>query len=146
MSNFSRISSRRQWGASVVALTLMVLGLPALAQSAELAGSEWRPEWVDGATSPSGTEVLVRFEAEGRVTGNGGCNRFFGSYKVTGDALEFGPLGATRMACPDPIMDHETALFKVLEAAKRFKRNGAKLTLFDAGGAELMQFVQTDWD
>jgi len=115
MSNFSRISSRRQWGASVVALTLMVLGLPALAQSAELAGSEWRPEWVDGATSPSGTEVLVRFEAEGRVTGNGGCNRFFGSYKVTGDALEFGPLGATRMACPDPIMDHETALFKVLE-------------------------------
>jgi len=42
-------------------------------------------------------------------------------------------------------MDHETALFKVLEAAKRFKRNGAKLTLFDADGAELMQLVQTDW-
>ena len=146
MSNFSRISSRRPRRAFVVVLTLMLLGLPALVQSAELAGSEWRPEWADGATSPSGTEVLVRFAAKGRVTGNGGCNRFFGSYKVTGDVLEVGPLGATRMACPDPIMEHETALLKGLEAAKRFKRNGAKLTLFDSDGAELMQFVQTDWD
>jgi heat shock protein HslJ len=119
---------------------------PAVAQSTELAGSEWRPQWADGVTSPQGTETFVRFEAEGRVTGHGGCNRYFGSYKITGDAVEFGPLGATRMACPNPIMDWETALFKVLEAAKTFKRDGANLTLFDAGGEELLQLLQTDWD
>ncbi len=41
----------------------------------------------------------LRFEAE-RVSGNDGCNNFFGGYTLDKNSLKFGLLGSTRMACP----------------------------------------------
>jgi heat shock protein HslJ len=131
---------------ALVAIMLSLSGLPAWGQSSELAGSEWRPQWTDGATSAQGDRPYIRFEVEGRIAGSGGCNRFFGSYKITGNTIEFGPLGATRMACPKPAMDRESALFAVIEATRTFKRDRARLTLFDASGKELLELAQTDWD
>ena len=43
-----------------------------------------------------------------RATGFAGCNNFFGSYELDGASLKFGPVGSTRMACPDLEMGLET--------------------------------------
>lgn len=122
-------------------VSLVVAGHPAAA--ADLAGSEWRPTTI-GAAAWTG-EAFVRFEGEGRLTGHAGCNGFFGTYRLDGDALEIGPLAATRKACPEPAMSNETLLLGALEAARGFERDGTRLTLTGPDG-ELATFAQTDWD
>lgn len=61
--------------------------------------------------------------------GFGGCNRFFGSYQSSGDTLELGPLGATRMACPEG-MDREQELFRALESVNRYEIRDSALLLY----------------
>ena len=61
--------------------------------------------------------------------GFGGCNRFFGSYQLSGKSLKFGAMGATRMACPEG-MDQEQELFTALDATTRYEIHGSKLLLY----------------
>ena len=50
-----------------------------------------------------------------------GCNRFFGEYDLNGMALKFGPIGATKRACPDLEEGVETEFFKALDATRRWR-------------------------
>lgn len=124
------------------ALCMMV----AAACAAGLEGSAWRPTLLGAATVPRDGALFVQFKSEGRLAGNGGCNGFFGSYKTSEDTLEIGPLGATRMSCPRPIMDLETAFLSMLESARTFRRDRAVMVLFDQSGSEIARMAQTDWD
>lgn len=63
-----------------------------------------------------------------QVRGNGGCNGFFGSYELSGDALKFSALGATRKACADG-MDTEQAFLSSLERVTSFGISGQVLHL-----------------
>ncbi|MCB1422041.1 MAG: META domain-containing protein [Nitratireductor sp.] len=124
-----------------LALPVMAAFLMTAASAAgmsSLAGSEWGMADTD--------RPFIRFEAEGRVAGDAGCNRFFGSYEEDGDALKIGPLGTTRMACIPDMMATEKRFLEALGKAAAFKRNGTKLTISDAAGAPLLELVQHDWD
>lgn len=107
-----------------------------------LAGSEWAPEMA--ADTPSKAEQFVAFKAEGEVIGHGGCNRFFGSYSQEGDALSFGPLASTRMACPD--MTSEYAFLETLKNTRAVEATHLKLVLKGEGGETLMTLRRRDWD
>ncbi|MBW4618153.1 MAG: META domain-containing protein [Cyanosarcina radialis HA8281-LM2] len=69
---------------------------------------------------PRTTELTAEFSSE-RISGSGGCNRFFGSYQTTADTLSIGALGSTRKACPEPIMDQETKYLSALQGAQRYE-------------------------
>ncbi len=116
------------------------------AGAAELAGSEWRPVEIGNLQVPPGAELFVRFAGEGKLEGHGGCNRFFGSYKIAVDRVETGPLGATRMACPEPIMEREMRFLQALDNARRFVRDRIDLVLTDEEGAPVARLIQTDAD
>ncbi|MGP3698788.1 META domain-containing protein [Rhodobacter sp. NSM] len=94
--------------------------------SALLQGN-WIVERVAGAPAPFG----VTFSIEGdRITGNGGCNRFLGSYATTGEGLDIGPLAGTRMACPG--RGFESRFLSALERVSRFDiAEGGTLLLFE---------------
>ena len=111
-----------------------------------LAGSEWRPTHIGERTIPEKTKMFVQFRGEGKLGGHAGCNRFFGTYKASGETLEIGPMGVTQMMCPEPAMTEERALLSALETAERFLRERVDLKLFDADGNEIARFAQTDWD
>ena len=64
---------------------------------------------VNGAALPANSQAILRREG-GQVSGNGGCNQFFGPIRITGTTLAIGPLGATLMGCPEPLMRAEGAL------------------------------------
>ena len=65
------------------------------------------------------TEITVEFESEGgQVVGSAGCNRYFGAYELDGNKLSIvGPIGSTKMACPEQIMEQEQEYMKSLQAA-----------------------------
>jgi heat shock protein HslJ len=71
--------------------------------------------------------------ADGRkVQGFAGCNRIAGTYDLKGDTLKFGPLIATKMACP--ALTTEQAFLKALDATVRYEIGDSNLTLFGADG------------
>jgi heat shock protein HslJ len=86
------------------------------------------------------------FMPDGKVTGSGGCNRFFSSFEITGSALKMGLIGATRMYCHDPpwLMDMEGDFFSCLERCSGFELAEDSLTVFDAEGKQLLGFIRDE--
>lgn len=120
-----------------VVTVFLMAAVPAASMS-PLAGSEWGMADKD--------RPFIRFEAEGRVAGNAGCNRFFGSYEADGGSLRIGALGTTRMACIPEMMADEKRFLDALGKAVAFAREGTRLVIKDAAGASVLELVQRDWD
>lgn len=107
------------------------------AKGPELAGTTWLVETVAGRTVLGETQLTLRFGGNGQVSGNAGCNSFHGSFQLDGEALSFGPLASTRMACPEEIMDQETQFLAALGATERVTlEEGRTLLLQPAQGGE----------
>jgi len=69
--------------------------------------------------------------AQKRASGFSGCNNFFSSYERDGESLKFGPVGATRMACPDLEMGLETEVSKALDQTRAWKIKDGELLFLD---------------
>lgn len=113
-------------GEDVPELTGVVWRLAAI----EVAGEDpMKP--VDSAVPTISFTDDVDDSGRRRLNGSGGCNRFFGSYVVGPDgALTLpSPLGATRMACPEPIAQVESAFLGALERASSWERNDSGLRI-----------------
>ncbi len=124
--------------------TLVMLAAPTSAVGEELAGSEWHPTRIGSSAVSPPSKLSIQFKGGGKLTGHGGCNRFFGQYKITADKIEIGPVGATRMTCPEPITNLEFAFFAVLESVKKFHRDKSNLLLLDDTGKEQARLIQAD--
>jgi putative lipoprotein len=59
----------------------------------------------DGSPPPAGAQgrqATMRLDSGSpRVSGFAGCNRYSGSYLLSGDSLRLGAIASTKMACPD---------------------------------------------
>lgn len=101
--------------------------------AAAFEGAEWKLVEVSGApVSPLAGEKQphIMFDPEQKkATGFAGCNNFFGGYEIDGASLKFGPVGSTRMACPDLQLSLETEFLKALEKTDGWKIEGSVLFL-----------------
>ena len=90
-----------------------------------------------------GTEISAYFGADGRVSGNAGCNQYFAGYTVNGNAIEIGRAGTTTMLCPEPpgVMEQETAFLQSLEMTAAYQIQGDTLILLDANGVNLAELA-----
>ena len=110
-----------------VCVFALALAVASGTRAAQLAENEWRPVEVGEIEVPPDAGLFVNFGDDGKLEGYGGCNRFFGAYKLAGNRVKIGSMGAAMMACPEPIMEREKRLLQALEAASRFARHGADL-------------------
>jgi len=102
----------------------------------------WLAEDIEGRGVIDNAQSTLSVASGGKVTGNGGCNRFFAQAEVAGDRIKFGKAGATMMACPEALMDQERKFFAVLEKAASFRIDDqGKLFLVDANGADIARFA-----
>jgi len=115
-------------------------------QHAALEGPLWQLTMLndgqDAVTSlPEGVVISAQF-GDGRVSGSGGCNQYFGDYTVNGGELTVSGIGATKMFCGEPegVMDQEALFLQALEKAARFEIREQSLTVFGAEGGVLLQF------
>jgi heat shock protein HslJ len=86
------------------------------------------------------SETLPRIElAEGRISGNVGCNTFTGGFSRDEDRLTIEPrMAMTMMACEEPLMELEQAITAHLAQVASYRQVGAGLELLDAEGETLM--------
>lgn len=99
--------------------------------TSELVETAWTLVEVNGAVvdaAATNRTPTLTLDADGRASGNGGCNQFGGEYELTGSTLRFGPLAMTRMACPGR-MEIETAYAAALDATREWRVRGGMLEL-----------------
>ena len=111
-------------------------GLPALCQTASTPG-ESRQDAAAGASQPRVVEtqwnlielngspvnvpgnegqVYIYLQQEGdKLSGSDGCNRFFGSYDLSGASLQFHSVAQTLMACRGAFTDREAEFVDALK-------------------------------
>ena len=109
--------------------------------AASLTGKQWRPVYLGAEAVPNDAGIHVEFAVDGGINGNGGCNSFFGSLEKTDSGLSVGPLGSTRMACPDPVMQREDAFLAALQQTTHLEVTGDRLTCLDDDRKLLIELV-----
>jgi heat shock protein HslJ len=98
---------------------------------ATLAGTVWALHERDlNAAAESAPAVTLAYDA-GRFTGTSGCNRYFAGAEggATPGAVKVGPVGGTRMACPEPIASVEGRFLERLAAVRTFGFVAGRLAL-----------------
>jgi heat shock protein HslJ len=90
----------------------------------------------------AGTEITALFSGDGQVSGSAGCNRYFGPFQSSGQSLQIGPLGSSRMLCDPPaVMDQEQAYLAALQRTTQYQFENGQLVLRDADGATQAIFM-----
>ncbi len=102
-----------------------------------LENSAWLVEEIAGAKMQAPVPTL-EFRPDGRVGGKASCNNYGGAYKVDGGRIDFGPMVATKMACPEPLMSQEHALLTALQGKVGYAVNGNTLTIDGAEGRKVV--------
>ncbi len=90
---------------------------------------------MDGKKRVPQGAIGVSFE-DGRISGSAGCNRYFAKVEDRGrGVISIGPVGVTRMACPQPLMDQEQSFLDTLGRVDRFGFQLRDLVLSGPAGA-----------
>lgn len=112
------------------------------AKAATLTGTEWRLDDLAGTPAIPDSHATLTFPEPAKVAGNASCNRFTGSAQITGATIHLGPLGATRMMCPEPAMTQETNYLAALNTAERFELHDTHLLLYSKGLEKPLRFTR----
>lgn len=119
-----------------------------VAEEAPLTGSSWilasfETEGEETLALPD-TTVTLEFESASRAGGSSGCNSYGSSYEVDDNALSFGPIESTLVACEDEaLMDQEQRFLAALESATEFEQgeDGNQLRIWYGDGESVLNLV-----
>jgi putative lipoprotein len=111
------------------------------APSGTLWGTSWVLEDIGGEGVVDDARATLAFPEQGKAAGRGSCNSFSASVAITGPAINFGPLIATRMACADAVMNQESKYLKALQDAERFELEGDELRVYARGMDKPLRFT-----
>jgi heat shock protein HslJ len=113
-----------------------------LSPGEDLAGVEWLLVEQNGKPVAADPEQTLVVDGT-RVRGQGGCNSYFGALRegATPGELAIGPIGATRMACEESVMDQETRYLAALEHAAKFGFVAGRLALTSRQGDRLETLI-----
>jgi putative lipoprotein len=106
-----------------------------------LIGRAWRAERIGATAAMDRAPATLSFDAEGRVSGSGGCNRLSTSVQIDGSSLTFGAIATTRRMCDPAVMNQEAKFLLALERTRQFRVEGSRLVLLGRAGGELVQFA-----
>ena len=114
----------------------------------DLHGPEWKLAaigWDNPVLEEPG--AVIRFDGD-KVTGNGGCNGYFGTVtSETPGQLAFSAMGTTMMACADPVMELERRYLRTLSGGSSYSFVAGRLVIgceTDDGGSVDLIFRRAD--
>lgn len=108
----------------------------------DLPGTAWRVSGYNNGREAvvsllPDTVLTMAFDAEGRLSGTAGCNRYKAVYASEGKRIDIDNIGATRMVCgrPEGMMEQEAAFLRALEKSTQVRIDGDRLELRSDDGA-----------
>jgi heat shock protein HslJ len=94
-----------------------------------IAKHKWRLIQMNGKSQDQSPAFMIFDTDKGRISGNAGCNNFFGSYTGDDRNISFGSMGSTRMACMDQERSKLESAFLKLISDQKFTFDVADQTL-----------------
>ncbi|BCH33782.1 hypothetical protein MesoLjLc_57120 [Mesorhizobium sp. L-8-10] len=98
----------------------------------------WLVDDIEGTALGGEARVTFAVSADGRVSGRGPCNGYFGTAEIHDGTIEIGDIGSTMMACAPDLMEQEKNFLEVLGRTARFRVGNGKLILSDAAAKDIM--------
>lgn len=123
-----------------MATLLVVLLLSSHTQAQSLFGKKWALSEIDGDAVNS-TRAYIEFDGSTkRISGDGGCNRFAGTFEINEAAIRFSQTMSTKRACVDQgIQRIENSFLNRLQQVTEFQIQGDVLSL-KAHGRTILTF------
>jgi heat shock protein HslJ len=122
----------------------LVAGESSVASEPVLTNRLWELIELNGSINPLGaglSPITLRLErSTNRTRGFGGCNRYTGSYNLSGNNLTFGPPSAPQLSCADG-MQVEGTYFRTLPLVRAYAIMDGLLVLSGSNGV-LARFRQ----
>lgn len=121
---------------------MMLSACGAMSKAADLQGSSWKLVSYGSSqaqtAAAAGIETHLDFGADGRISGNMGCNSFGGNYELKNGQIIVSQMISTMMACLGPQMDQETATLQVLHGSVSYQLDNNRLTIQSADGTKMI--------
>ena len=124
--------------ATAMTLVVQLFGATSVSAASDLQAL-WRLDQIDG--TPVAAMVTLDLTEQGRIAGQGPCNRYSGENQAALPALRVAALISTKMACPDLTL--ETVYFTALTAATAATLGKDDLLVVTGDGAGSLIFVRT---
>lgn len=105
-----------------------------------LANTSWVMASLYGNPPVASATPMAFFYSDGRLSVNGGCNDFSGTYSTYGDQIYIGPMNGGRVSCGGEIDAQENSFKNALQSATTFKLEGGQLILKNSAGTEVLRF------
>ena len=86
-----------------------------------LQDTAWWVEDIAGKGVIDMSHTTVEFSEPGRISGDTGCNRYFGSVTIKNSGIEVGPLAGTRKACAPALMDQEMKFYRAMSEVRTWE-------------------------
>lgn len=115
-----------------------------------LAGTEWSLISYGPAEAENqvleGTDVILNFEDEARLSGSTGCNTFEADYNITMDfEMSITNLAVTEIACTEEgVMEQERQYLNALGSASLFEYDGDTLKVWYENRQNVLNFMRTN--
>jgi len=142
--------SERSFSVAVDTLLALLPGetCGARGSRSDLEGTYWKATRLGDSpvvTGPGDREAFLTLDrAQGRMAASAGCNRLMGPFERSGEALSFGPVAGTKMACPGPLMERERAFIAALARVRGYRLSRHTLELLDEDGAIVARFEASE--
>lgn len=118
------------------------------AEPTALSASEWIAEDINGGGVIDRLQLTLNIDADGKVSGYSGCNRFGGQADISdaaGGKVGLGALFSTRMACMDEARGNQEAKFlAALGEVANWRVENGLLYLSNNAGADVLRFSNAD--
>jgi heat shock protein HslJ len=123
----------------LTSVLITVLGACSSTASDPLDGTSWNMYAYRKTKPLPGTSITATF-ANGKISGDSGCNSYDGRYRVNGDKITISDLFNTLMSCPpkpEGIMEQEQFILETLEDAQTYQLSEGILLIFRTNGEAL---------
>ena len=106
----------------------------------EFNSTDWVLEEIDGSPVIDRVQSTIRFQANERIVGWGGCNRYSANFNSGIKFFEVGPIASTRRICPPVVMAQEERFFTALQKSRSIRMEGAYLLIDSEATAMPLKF------
>jgi heat shock protein HslJ len=112
---------------------------------ANLVGTAWVTEELEGYSVPRRSEPTAEFESE-RITGSAGCNRYAAPLSISGKRIRTGKADTTRETCDPEVIGQELRFLAALAAVFTYsaepETSPETLRLIDEQGVTRIRFAR----
>ena len=110
-----------------------------------LKGTAWSVEDIAGKGVVDMSHTTIEFTDDGRIAGDTGCNRYFGSVELAEGTIKVGILAGTRKACIPALMDQERSFYQAIDEVTSWEiADTGLLHLRNADGMDQLRASRTE--